>query len=206
MILMDKDKKRESIEKVGKEAQKTLSLLRDTYPKEEKSGAVEIAKTVYELYKNKDIDFAKQIMKYVTRVDWLNKKHDFIYRVEKEMKALGDPDFKSFIEAVKRERRGAIPVEIGGVTLKYENRSNTSINISVSIWGNVMVERLRDGKWKVSSHSGADREPYIVSIGKNPSCNCPDFVYRKNKVGGKCKHIYEAEAVKAVIEMASESK
>jgi hypothetical protein len=186
---MNKDKKPEGVRDMGQEAQKTLSLLRNVYPKEEKSGAEEIAKTVYELYKNNDRNFAKQIMKYVTRVDWNNKKHDFIYRVEKEMKAFGDPDFKSFIEAVKRERRGAIPVEMGGVTVKYADRSNTSVNISVSIWGSVMVERLKDGKWRVSSHSGTDREPYTVSIGKSPSCSCPDFVYRKNKVGGKCKHI-----------------
>ena len=201
---MYKDKKQENQEKIGKEEKKAISLLRDAYPKEEKNGAVEIAKTIYELYKDNDIDFAKQIMKYVTRVDWPNKKHDFIYRVEKEMKALGGPDFKSFIEAVKRERRGAIPVEIGGVTVKYENRSNTSVKISVSIWGNVMVERLADGRWRISSHSSTDKEPYIVSIGESPSCSCLDFVYRKNKVGGKCKHIYEAEAVKAAIEMASE--
>jgi predicted nucleic acid-binding Zn finger protein len=201
---MDKDIKREGIENKEREARKALSLLRNAYPKEEKGGALQIANTIYELYKNNDRDFAKQIMKYVTRVDWPNKKHDFIYRVEKEMKALGGPDFKSFIEAVKRERRGAIPVEIGGVTVKYENRSNTSVKISVSIWGNVIVERLADGRWRISSHSSTDKEPYIVSIGESPSCSCLDFVYRKNKVGGKCKHIYEAEAVKAAIEMASE--
>ncbi|MCL4387578.1 hypothetical protein M1567_00270 [Candidatus Marsarchaeota archaeon] len=201
---MDKDIKRKGIENTEREARKTLSLLRNAYPKEEKDGALQIANTVYELYKNNDKDFAKQIMKYVTRVDWLNKKHDFIYRVEKEMKSLGDPDFKSFIEAVKRERRGNIPIELGEVNLKYESKSNMSfVNISVSIWGNVMVERLKEGKWRVSSHSGIDSEPYTVSIGKNPSCNCPDFVYRKNKVGGKCKHIYEVEAVKTIIEAAS---
>ncbi|MEM0154919.1 MAG: hypothetical protein QW814_03755 [Methanothrix sp.] len=201
---MNKEKKHGDAEKAWQGYQKTPNLLRNAYSKEEKAGAAEIAKTVYELYINNDRDFAKQIMKYVTRVDWLNKKHDFIYRVEKEMKAIGDPDFKSFIEAIKRERRGVIPIEIGGVTLKYADKSNSSVNISVSIWGSVMVERLKDGKWRVSSHSNASMEPYKVSIGENPSCNCADFVYRKRKVGGKCKHIYEVEAVKSVLEMAAE--
>jgi len=188
---------------VEKKELKPISLLRKAYPKEEKDGAKDIANKVYALYKNGDEEFAKEIAKYLTRLDWQNKKHDMIYRVEKEMKAIGDPEFKVFIEKIKRERRGNLPVDMGEVSLSYKDRSKSSIAITVSLWGRVLVERLNEPQsWRVHSHTDSDRW-YIVKLGEAPECTCEDFTYRKNKVGGKCKHIYEVEAVKAVLNIAS---
>jgi hypothetical protein len=183
---------------------KPLNLLRTAYPKEEKKGAVDIANTVYNLYKNGDIEFAKEIARYLTRLDWRNKKHDMIYRVENGMKAIGDEGFKTFIESIKRERRGKLPMDIGGeVAVAYKDRSKNSIRITVSLWGKILAERLDEpDNWRVHSHADSDKW-YSVRLGQKPECTCEDFVYRKNKVGGKCKHIYEVEAVKAVLNIAS---
>ncbi len=187
----------------AKQDNKAISLLRKAYPIEEKAEATEIANAIYELYKNNDKEFAKEILKYVTRIDWLNKKHDFIYRAEKAMKAFKDSEFTELIEATKRELRGNIPIDNGSISIAYANKSRTAVNVSVSLWGATMVERLQEKQtYRVSSHTNSANGSYTVRIGKNPNCTCPDFVYRKNKVGGKCKHIYEAEAVEMALNMA----
>ncbi|MCL5101816.1 MAG: hypothetical protein M1544_00455 [Candidatus Marsarchaeota archaeon] len=191
--------------KEGIDETKAFSLLRKAYPLEEKGGAKEVAVALYGLYKEGDIAFAKEIMQYVTRIDWSNKKHDFIYRVEKSMKELNDPEFTKLIESVKRERRGAIPVDNGELLIKYSDKTKKSVTISVSLWGNIMVERLPEkNSWRIRSHTDSSATPYEVKTGATPSCTCADFKYRKNKVGGKCKHIHEAEAVEAVLRMAAE--
>lgn len=185
---------------------KPVNLLRKEYPKEEKSGAADVADKIYNFYKNGDLDFARDLAKYLVRLDWQNKKHDMIYRVEKAMKAKGDPAFNVFVEGIKRERRGSLPVDLGKVSISYSNRSRSSIEISLSIFDSskVFVYRKSQYVFQVLSHSGKDKW-YTVTLGDEPTCTCEDFTYRSNKVGGKCKHIFEVEAIKAVISLGSSS-
>ncbi len=51
-----------------------------------------------------------------------------------------------------------------------------------------MMHQYRD--WKVKSEENPKRE-YVVTFSKLAgwSCLCPDFFYRKEHIGGDCKHI-----------------
>jgi len=50
--------------------------------------------------------------------------------------------------------------------------------------------------YRTPSFTGGD-EVYIAQVYPwgGVSCTCPDYVYRRKEVGGRCKHIREAVAL-----------
>lgn len=54
-----------------------------------------------------------------------------------------------------------------------------------------MIKKIKSDQYKVESSSKKGKF-YTVDIMK-PFCNCPQFMFRLVKTGGKCKHIINVE-------------
>ncbi len=198
MIMAEIKKKKDE---EAKNYDKNKNLLRGYYSNDDNKRSADLANSIYKLYLNGDREIAEAIASYMLKLDWTDRKRDFSYLFENEIKNLGDEGFSKFIEKVKRKRRGEVLVEKGILSISYNKQSN-GVSLSVFLDGNPIIERVDKNTWNVHSHSNANFWYQVQFRDGHAVCPCDDFKYRSSKVGGKCKHIYEVEAVMKMLMLA----
>ena len=179
------------------------NLLRKLYTVTNKDMAYGIAKSIAELYSSGSEEAALSIAGYILKLDWTNRKHDLNYWTDKYMKEFGDESFQLAIEKLKRELRGGSVVKRGELVIHYGQKGQ-GIELLVTLGGKPFIEKVSQTEWHVHSHSERNLWYAVIFNNGTPICACRDFKYRKNTVGGKCKHIYAVEATKALLQAAME--